>query len=414
MKIAIVGTGISGMVTAYLLSDSHDLTIFEKNDYIGGHTHTIDVDAGGKTYPVDTGFIVFNEATYPNFVELLRRLDVPWKNSRMSFSLRCEQTGLEFCPSSLDSFFAQRRNLFRPSFHRMVLDIFRFRREALELLKQPDEAVTLAKYLEGKNYSPLFIEKFILPMGAAIWSADPIRFRQFPARYFVEFFHNHGFLNVRNQPQWLVVRGGSKRYVEKLIQPFADRIRLNCAVASIAHREDCVEVRSRTGGVERFDAVVLAVHSDEALALLSDPSEAEKEVLAAIPYQENLTVLHADPSVLPRNRKCWAAWNYHVPRESLGRVTLTYQMNILQGLEAPVEFCVTLNRAAEIDPEKTVRKLLYSHPIYTPEGRSAQRRREEINGARGTYYCGAYWGHGFHEDGVKSALAVCKHFGKGL
>ena len=414
MKIAIVGTGISGMVTAYLLSDSHDLTVFEKNDYIGGHTHTIDVDARGKTYPVDTGFIVFNEVTYPNFVKLLRRLDVPWKNSQMSFSLRCEQTGLEFCPSSLDSLFAQRRNLFRPSFYRMVLDIFRFRREALDLLEQRDDTVTLAEYLERQNYSPLFIEKFLLPMGAAIWSADPIRFRQFPARYFVEFFHNHGFLKVRNQPQWLVVQGGSGRYVEKLIKPFADHIRLNCPVGTIARGEDYVEVRSKTGGAERFDAVVLAVHSDEALALLSDPSEAEKEVLSAIPYQENMTVLHADPSVLPRRRKCWAAWNYHMPHKSLGRVALTYDMNILQGLEAPVEFCVTLNRPAEIDPEKTIRKLLYSHPVYTPAGRSAQGRRDEINGARRTYYCGAYWSYGFHEDGVKSALAVCKHFGKGL
>lgn len=210
MKIAIVGTGISGMVTAYLLSDAHDLTVFENNDYIGGHTHTIDVDVGDKTYAVDTGFIVFNEVTYPNFVKLLRRLDVSWKNTRMSFSLRCEQTGLEFCPSSLDSLFAQRPNLFKLSFHCMVLDIFCFRREALELLEQGNDTVILAEYLEGKKYSPLFIEKFILSMGAAIWSADPTRFRRFPARYFAEFFHNHGFLNVCNQLQWLVMRGGSR------------------------------------------------------------------------------------------------------------------------------------------------------------------------------------------------------------
>jgi uncharacterized protein len=414
MKIAIIGTGVSGMVTAYLLSESHDITVFEKNDYIGGHTHTHEVKVQGKTFAVDTGFIVFNEFTYPNFVKLLRRLGVTWKPSRMSFSLRCEQTGLEFCPSSLDSLFAQRRNLFRPSFYRMVMDIFRFRREALELLEKLDETVTLAEYLERQEYSPLFIEKFILPLGAAVWSADPLRFRQFPARYFVEFFHNHGFLKVRNQPQWLVVQGGSRQYVEKLIKPFAERIRLNCPVHSIARGEGYVEVHSTTGGTERFDAVVLAVHSDEALALLCDPSDAEKEVLSAIPYQENLTVLHTDATLLPRHKKCWAAWNYHVPRESLGRVALTYDMNILQGLEAPVEFCVTLNRPAEIDPGKTIRELLYSHPVYTPAARSAQGRRDEINGMRRTYYCGAYWSYGFHEDGVKSALAVCKHFGKGL
>jgi predicted NAD/FAD-binding protein len=414
MKIAIVGTGISGMVTAYLLSGSHDITVFEKNDYIGGHTHTVDVEVEGTEYPVDTGFIVFNEVTYPNFVKLLRRLDVPWKNSRMSFSLRCEQTGLEFCPSSLDSLFAQRRNLLRPSFYRMVMDIFRFRGEALRLLETLDDQVTLADYLERENYSPLFIEKFILPMGAAIWSADPLRFREFPARYFVEFFHNHGFLKTRHQPQWLVVQGGSRSYVEKLIRPFADTIRLNSPVTSITRGDDHVEIQSPAGGTERFDAVILAVHSDEALALLSDPSNAEMEVLSAIPYQENLTVLHTDTTLLPRLKKCWAAWNYYVPRESRERVALTYDMNILQGLEAPVEFCVTLNRQDEIDPAKAVRSIQYSHPLYTPAGRSAQGRRDEISGIRRTYYCGAYWSYGFHEDGVKSALAVCRHFGKGL
>lgn len=414
MKIAIIGTGISGMVTAYLLSESHEVTVFEKNDYIGGHTHTVDVEAGAKSYPVDTGFIVFNEVTYPNFVKLLRRLDVPWKNSRMTFSLRCEQTGLEFCPSSLDSLFAQRRNLLRPSFYRMVMDIFRFRGEALRLLETLDDQVTLADYLEREKYSSLFIEKFILPMGAAIWSADPLRFRQFPARYFVEFFHNHGFLKARNQPQWLVVQGGSRNYVEKLVKPFAGNIRLNSPVVSITRGDDHVEVQSQDGGTERFDAVVLAVHSDEALALLSDPSDAEREILSAIPYQENMTVLHTDSALLPRLRKCWAAWNYYVPRESRERVALTYDMNILQGLEAPVEFCVTLNRQDEIDPVKAVRKILYSHPVYNPAGRSAQGRRDEISGIRHTYYCGAYWSYGFHEDGVKSALAVCKHFGKGL
>ena len=414
MKIAIVGTGISGLTTAYLLSESHDITVFEKNDYVGGHTHTIDVEVGGKTYAVDTGFIVFNTVTYPNFRKLLLRLGVTWKPSKMGFSMRCEQTGLEYCPSSLDALFAQRRNLLRPSFYRMIRDIFRFRRQALKLLDAREEEVALADYLEREKYSPLFVEKFMLPMGAAIWSADPLRFRQFPARYFVEFFHNHGFLKVRNQPQWLVVQGGSRRYVEKITQPFFDRIRLQCPVESIARHEDSVEVRSRNGAPERFDAVVLAVHSDEALALLSDPSEAERQVLSAIPYQENLTVLHTDPSLLPRHRKCWASWNYHVPAEPLDRVALTYNMNILQGLEAPVEFCVTLNRPAEIDPAKVIRKFSYAHPVYSPAGVASQGRREEINGVRRTYFCGAYWGYGFHEDGVKSALAVCKHFGKSL
>ncbi|MBN1106256.1 MAG: FAD-dependent oxidoreductase [Deltaproteobacteria bacterium] len=414
MKIAIVGTGISGMVAAYLLSGDHEITVLEKNDYIGGHTHTVDVSLEEKNYAVDTGFIVFNEVTYPNFVRLLRRLGVPWKPSRMSFSLRCEQTSLEFSPSSFDSLFAQRRNLLRPGFYRMVLDIFRFRKKSLELLDAPPDPITLERYLRREKYSPLFVEKFILPMGAAIWSADPARFREFPAQNFVRFFHNHGFLRVRNQPQWLVIRGGSGSYMEKLTRSFADRIRLRCAVQSIARRDSHVEVRTGDGVTSRFDAVILALHSDEALAVLSDPSEAERELLSAIPYQENMTILHTDSSILPRRRKCWASWNYHVPLEPMERVALTYDMNILQGLDAPVEFCVTLNRPAQIAPEKVLRSILYAHPVFTPAGVAAQARREEINGVRRTYFCGAYWGYGFHEDGVKSALAVCKHFGKDL
>jgi predicted NAD/FAD-binding protein len=251
-------------------------------------------------------------------------------------------------------------------------------------------------------------------MGAAIWSADPARFREFPAQNFVRFFHNHGFLRVHDQPLWLVVQGGSRSYVEKLTMPFAERIRLQCPVESIARHDAFVEVRTVGGVAERFDAVVLAVHSDDALAMLSDPSDAERELLSAIPYQENLTVLHTDSSILPRHRKCWASWNYHVPREPMDRVALTYDMNILQGLDAPEEFCVTLNRTAQIDPGKVLQSILYAHPVFTSAGVAAQARREEINGARRTYFCGAYWGYGFHEDGVNSALAVCKHFGKGL
>lgn len=414
MRIAVVGAGISGMVAAYLLSDSHDVVVFEANDYLGGHTRTVDVQAGGKTYAVDTGFIVFNEATYPNFVRLLRRLGVAWKNSRMSFSVRCERTGLEYCPSTLNSLFAQRRNLFRPAFYRMVLEAFRFRRQSLELLEDRNEGKPLGEYLQEKKYSTLFVEKFILPMGAAIWSTDLDRFRQFPGRYFVDFFHNHGFLRMRGQPQWLVIRGGSRTYVPELTKPYARQARLNCSVQSIRRQEGYVEVKPKGGATERFDQVIIAAHSDQALAMLTDPSEKEREILSAIPYQENVTVLHRDSALLPSRRSCWAAWNYHIPREPLGRIALTYDMNILQGLEAPDEFCVTLNRLQDIERQKIFDTILYSHPLYTPAGVAAQKRREEISGVRRTYYCGAYWSYGFHEDGVKSALAVCKHFGKGL
>lgn len=414
MKIAVIGTGISGMLTAHLLCRRHEVVVFEAGSYVGGHTHTIDVTHDGVTYPVDTGFIVFNEKTYPNFVRLMRQLGVSWKPSSMSFSVQCEQTGLEYSPSSLKSLFVQRINLFRPSFHRMLLEVFRFRRESRDLLHGGDDRVTLGGYLQQKGYSPAFVQHFIIPMGAAIWSADPERFDEFPARYFVRFFNNHGILNVRDQPQWLVIEGGSRSYVEPLTRPYRDTIRLKCPVVSITRSQGHVEVKTEGRSCENFDQVVIAAHSDQALAMLSDPSRAECEVLGAIPYQENLAVLHGDSSLLPRHKAAWGSWNYHVPRKGLGRVSLTYDMNILQGLRSPVEFCVTLNPSRGIDPSKTVSRMIYHHPVYTPQGNLAQKRCEEINGVNRTFFCGAYWGYGFHKDGVNSALAVCRHFGEVL
>jgi predicted NAD/FAD-binding protein len=414
MRIAVIGAGISGLVSAYLLCRDHEVVVFEAEDYIGGHTHTIDVEAEGTVYPVDTGFIVFNEKTYPNFVKLMRELGVAWKPSHMSFSVRCGRTGLEYCPTSLNSLFAQRRNLLRPAFHRMMLDILRFRKESLALIQSEDEETTLGRYLEERRYSRWFRDYFIIPMGSAIWSADPARFHDFQARSFAAFFHNHGFLNVRDKPQWLVIRGGSREYVEKLIRPFRDAVRLESPVESVFRRETHVEVKPRGGEAERFDRCVIATHSDQALAMLSDPTDAEREVLGALPYQRNRTVLHTDASMLPSRRSCWASWNSFLPREPHEAVTLTYNMNILQGLGAPVDFCVTLNREQDIDPGKMIRSLTYHHPVYTPGGFAAQKRFEEISGKNRTHFCGAYWGYGFHEDGVRSALAACKPFGKGL
>lgn len=414
MRIAIIGAGISGLVSAYLLSREHEIVVYEANDYIGGHTHTIDVDAEGQTYPVDTGFIVFNEKTYPNFVKLLDQLGVAWQPSKMSFSMRCEKTGLEYSPTSLNSLFAQRRNLFRPPFLKMLLEIFRFRRESETLVESLDDTTTLVDYLEKNRYSRGFVEHFIIPMGSAIWSADPARFQGFPARYFAAFFRNHGFLQVRDKPQWLVIKGGSREYVKKLIKPFEDKIRVGCPVRSVARSEAHVEVEEGTGGVERFDQCILACHSDQALAILKDPTDAERDVLGAISYQENRTVLHTDASLLPRRRSCWAAWNSCIPKEAHHAVTLTYSMNILQTLRAPVEFCVTLNQVEAIDPHKVIREITYHHPVYTSAGLAARKRFREISGRNRTHFCGAYWGYGFHEDGVKSALAVCESFGKGL
>ena len=414
MRIAVIGTGIAGMVAAYLLSDEHDLVVFEAEDYVGGHTNTIDVGLNGQTYAVDTGFIVFNEKTYPNFLRLMKRLHIGWQLSNMSFSVQCKKTGLEFSPSTLNSLFIQRRNLLRPAFYRMIFDIFKFRRESEALLRTDDYSLTLENFLTAKKFSRLFIDHFILPMGEAIWSADPVKFNEFPALYFAQFFKNHGFLNVRNQPQWRVIKGGSKQYVAPLTRPFADRIRLKCPVKSIRRYLDHVSVQTADGQPERFDQVVIATHSDQALAMLQDPTDSEKEILGAIPYQDNHAVLHSDESILPRKKAAWASWNYHIPQAETGRVALTYNMNILQSLSAPVEYCVTLNLPNSVDPAKKIKEMHYHHPVYNPRSLAARKRHEEINGVKRTYFCGAYWGYGFHEDGVNSALVVGKHFGKSL
>ncbi|RPJ72442.1 MAG: FAD-dependent oxidoreductase [Desulfobacteraceae bacterium] len=412
MKIAIVGSGVAGLVTAYLLSPEHEVSVFESEDRVGGHTCTVDVEAGGRSFAVDTGFIVFNEATYPNFLKLMRRLGVAWQPSTMSFSVKCPRTGLEFRPSSPNTLFIQRRNLLKPAFYRMLVDLVRFRRDMQGLLASKDFSLTLREFLERRAYSRFFRRYFIIPMGAAIWSSDPAGFERFPARFFAQFFHNHGFLNIR-QPRWLTIAGGSRQYLDPLTRGFRERIRVNCPVTSLRRHPDRVEV-SAGGKRERFDAAVIAAHSDQALALLADPSAAEREILGAIPYQANRTVLHTDSAILPRRKAAWAAWNYLVPEGEGGGVALTYDMNILQRLAAPVEFCVSLNLEEKLDPARVIRRMLYHHPAYTPESLAARNRLKEINGVNRTYYAGAYWGYGFHEDGVKSALEVGRHFGKGL
>lgn len=410
MKIAIIGTGIAGNVTAYHLCRQHDITVFEANSYVGGHTHTHDILWQGRHYTVDTGFIVFNYRTYPQFTRLLQELKVPVQPSSMSFSVKCEKTGLEYNGTSLNSLFAQRRNLLRPGFYRMIRDILRFNREAPALLDTPDDPVSLGEFLYRGGYSKQFIEHYLVPMGAAIWSADPLQMYHFPARFFIRFFHNHGMLSVDERPQWYVIRGGSQAYVRKLIAPFADRIRTGAEVEAIRRHPDHVSVKLAGQPAERFDAVFIASHSDEALRMLRDPSPLEREVLGAIPYQKNEAVLHTDDSVLPRRKLAWAAWNYHVLPHQQDRVALSYNMNILQSLQAPVQFCVTLNNSRAIDPARVIKRLTYHHPVFTPGAVAAQSRQAQINGVNRTYYCGAYWRYGFHEDGVVSALNAVQHF----
>jgi len=392
MHIAVIGTGISGMVAAYLLNQEHEVTVFEAKDRIGGHTHTIDVALNGRTYAVDTGFIVFNEKTYPNFLRLMRRLGVAWQNSEMSFSVKCGRTGLEFRPSTLSTLFVQRKNLVRPAFYRMLTDLFRFKKEAQELLlSDVGYQKTLDAFLREKSYSSWFVDYFIVPMGSAIWSASPDAFREFPARYFTEFFENHGFLNIRDQPQWLVLKGGSRQYIEPLTRGYRHRIRLKCPVREIRRTSDGVLLQADGVDPEQFDRVVLAPHSDQALKILADPTDAERDILGRIAYEENQTILHTDHTVLPRHRKAWASWNYYIPREDQRRVAVTYDMNILQSLDAEEEFCVSLNMADVIDREKIITELTYHHPVYTPDSLAARKRRHEINGQNQTFYCGAYY-----------------------
>jgi predicted NAD/FAD-binding protein len=413
MKVAIIGTGIAGNVAAYRLAPHHDITVYEADHRIGGHTNTIDVETDDGRWAVDTGFIVFNDWTYPKFIALLDELGVRSQPSNMSFSVRDEQSGLEYNGASLNTLFAQRGNLLRPSFHRMLLDILRFNREAPALLEERGNRITLGDYLEANRYSRQFIDHYIVPMGAAIWSSTPGGMRSVPAAFFIRFFHNHGLLSVNDRPVWRVIEGGSKRYLDALVAGHRDRIRLGTPVQRLRRFRDGVEVKASGLPAERYDQVFLACHSDQALALLSDPTPGEREVLGAIRYQRNEAVLHIDDGMMPRSRRAWAAWNYHIPAgggDPDGRVRLTYNMNILQTLAAPRQFCVTLNHTDAIDQDKILRVIDYAHPVFTEEAVAAQSRHREIDGVRRTYYCGAYWRYGFHEDGVVSAMAALQHF----
>jgi uncharacterized protein len=410
MKIAVIGTGIAGNVAARQLCRDHDITVFEANDYVGGHTHTVDVDLDGQHYAIDTGFIVYNDRTYPGFIRLIDELGVASQPTEMSFSVSCPRSGLEYNGSSLNGLFAQRRNLLRPSFQRMILDILRFNRDALALLQTADESQTLGEYLRRHSYSDAFINHYLIPMGAAIWSAEPATVGEFPAQFFVRFFNHHGLLRISDRPQWRVIRGGSRGYVEPLITGFRERIRLRTPVRQLIRHPGHVELRCAGTAPEMFDCVFIATHSDQALGMLADPSAAEQALLSAIPYQHNDVVLHTDERLLPRRRRAWAAWNYHLPADPQLPVAVTYHMNTLQGIDSHHQFLVTLNAADRIDHSRVLGRFLYHHPVFLPGSVQAQARVQSINGQLRTFYCGAYWGNGFHEDGVQSALTALRHF----
>ena len=410
MKIAIIGSGIAGNVVARRLYRDHDITVYEAGDHVGGHSHTHTVEQAGRSFQVDTGFIVFNDWTYPNFVALLHEIGAASQPSVMSFSVRNDAKGLEYNGTTVNTLFAQRRNVLRPSFLAMVRDILRFNREAPRLLRSGAGEQPLGEMLQAQRYSRAFVDDYIIPMGAAIWSTSPRAMFAFPARFFVRFLMNHGMLSVNNRPQWRTIVGGSARYVQKLTAPFRDRIRLRAPVESIRRQPGSVFVKAQGQEPARYDAVFLACHSDQALRLLADPTTAEREVLAAIPYQRNEAVLHTDVRLMPRRRLAWACWNYHSLPAHNGPLALTYNMNMLQQLDAPAPLLVTLNRSDVIDPQRMILRTHYDHPVFTPASVAAQARHRELNGHHGTYFCGAWWGNGFHEDGVVSALNAMAHF----
>lgn len=410
MRIAIVGSGISGLAAAWLLQREHEVTLFEAADRIGGHTHTHDIRLYGRDYRVDTGFIVFNQAHYPLLSRLFEELDVPSQATTMSFSVHSELSGVEYNAGSLDGLFCQRRNLLSPRFLGMVRDLLRFYRESPELLDSDGAGPTLGEYLYANRYGDAFRDEHLLPMASALWSTPSQRVLAFPARYLVQFMANHQMLQVAGRPQWRVVQGGSDRYVQALRARWNVHERIACPVRTLRRDDDGVSVVS-DAGEERFDQVVLACHSDQALRLLEDADDGERDILGAMRYQLNDTVLHTDARLLPRQRKAWAAWNAHVPREPVAACTVSYCMNLLQGIDSPEPLVVTLNRSDVINPDKILRRMRYEHPVYDLACVAAQRRKHEIQGQRRTWFAGAYWGWGFHEDGMRSAVEVAAALG---
>ena len=416
MKIAIIGSGISGLTCAYMLNRKHDITIFEKNDYIGGHTHTHEIEYSGRKWNIDSGFIVYNERTYPNFINILDRLGVERQLTRMGFSVKSEKNDLEYAGHSLNGLFAQRSNLFRPSFIRMLRSMWRFNSEARSDLKGLDSETTLGEYLKSNGYPEEFIQHFIIPIGAAIWSTVPNQMMDMPAIFFIRFFENHGMLQIVDRPNWWVITGGSKRYVEKMVDGFENKIRLSSPVKNVKREDGNITVQFGASSLdsENFDSVIFATHSNQSLAMLDAPTKEEIEILSAIKYQKNDALLHYDDSILPKRKNAWSSWNYLLDEDQSKAVALTYNMNILQSLKSDRTFCVSLNSGNLVDESKVIKELSYDHPLFTTSSINAQSRKHEISGKNNTYYCGAYWRNGFHEDGVMSALDVCKDFGESL
>jgi len=410
MKIAVVGSGIAGLGSAWLLSRTHEVTLFEANDYLGGHTHTHDMELQGRNYAVDTGFIVFNGAHYPLLTQLFAELGVASQPTAMSFSVQNQASGMEYNANTLDSLFCQRKNLLSPRFLRMAADIVRFYRKAPALLQHTGSGPTLGEFLTAGRYSAAFRDDHIVPMAAALWSMSAAQVLEFPLLHLLRFMDNHHMLQINGRPEWRVVAGGSQRYVDAMRARWKVHERIGCPVRGIVGIGDGVQVDS-ADGPETFDHVVLACHADQALALLRDATPTERRILQSMPFQDNEVVLHTDARLLPKQRKAWAAWNAYVPASGHARCTVSYCMNLLQSLDAPEPIVVTLNRTDEIDPARILRRLRYRHPLQTTTSVAAQARKAEIQGKRHLWFAGAYWGYGFHEDGLRSAVDVAQGLG---
>ncbi|WP_441239320.1 NAD(P)/FAD-dependent oxidoreductase [Bradyrhizobium sp. 930_D9_N1_4] len=408
-RIAVIGTGISGMSAAWLLSQRHDVTVYEQDGRLGGHSNTVEVSTPDGAVPVDTGFIVYNEKTYPNLTALFAHLGVPTHPSEMSFAVSLEDAALEYSGTSLNGLFAQRSNVFRPRFWSMLGDLWRFYREAPRDLSSLDDFSSLEQYLDAGQYGEVFRSDHLLPMAAAIWSASPSLMLQYPAASFIRFHDNHGLLRLRNRPQWRTVVGGSRNYVDALTHRFRDRVHLARGVAAIRRHRDGVDVRDRGGHTDQFDEVVIATHADQALALLDEPTAHERSVLGAFRYSQNRAVLHSDPVLMPQRKAAWASWNYIGGRGTTNSPTVTYWMNALQQLPTSQNLFVTLNPSAE--PKQVLHEEFYDHPIFDAAAMSAQRRLWSLQGQDRTWFCGSYFGAGFHEDGLQSGLAVAETLG---
>lgn len=413
MKIAVIGSGISGLTAGYLLSRNHEVVMYEAASRLGGHTATIATEVDGKVENIDTGFIVYNDWTYPNFIALMKALNIPGKPTEMGFSVTTAKHDFEYCGSSIGRMFSQRRNILNPHFYGMLADILNFNRRAKEAVhdQRLDSNMNLMDYLSQFNYGRLFLDYYIVPMASAIWSCSGKEIEQFQALFFLQFFYHHGLLNINDRPQWHVIKRGSFQYIEPITARFKENIRLNEAVLNIDRCHDHVDILTSTSK-ERFDYVVIASHSDQALRMLSQPTPQEQAILGAISYRDNSVIMHTDTAVMPRQRRAWTSWNYLVDGSQHQQPVVTYHMNTLQGLTCDTDILVTVNGDTHIDPEKIKHRFSYAHPQLTQNSVAAQQQWETINNQNRTLYCGAYWRNGFHEDGVYSARRAVESIGE--